>query len=113
MASAILYLHLALALLLLLCLWKASGIWLRMGAVVAVLQLTTGIYNFLTRMTDPPPGWHAGIGIKILLALHVIVVSFVMSRGGDPQKLARLRKGALISATIVILTGLYFSNIAR
>jgi len=111
MSTGILHLHLLLALILVVCLWKASGMWARMGAAVATLLLLTGLYNFMTRMTNPPPGWHAGIGIKLLLALHVIVVSFLIARGGD--KVPRLRKGALISAALVILIGLYFSNIAR
>ena len=114
MANGILYLHLLMALIFLLALWKATPHWSRMGAGVGVLLIITGVFNFMTRMTGAPTGWHAGIGIKILLALHAITMSVLLARGtASPEKRARWRKGALISALAAILIGLYFSNVAR
>jgi hypothetical protein len=115
MNDAVLYIHLALGLFLLAAL-AASKIHQWRGGVLAaaLLLVLTGAHNFMTRMTGAPKGWHAGIGIKILLALHVIAMVFLIARGtADPAKEARWRKGALASCVIVVLIGLYFSNFAR
>jgi hypothetical protein len=64
-------------------------------------------------MAGAPSGWHALVGVKILLALHAIGVGLMIMRGVDEAKLARLKKGALISATVVTLIGLYVSNVLR
>jgi hypothetical protein len=114
MSTAILYVHLLLAAIFLLALWKGSGAWARAGAMAGLLLLLTGIYNFVTRMEAPPPGWHAGIGVKVLLALHAIAVAFLLARnGGDPLLRARRRRIALVTATAAALIGLYFSNFAK
>lgn len=115
MSTGILHLHLGLALLLFAL--SLTGRIRRYGAAsvaVALLILATGVYNFMTRMQSPPPGWHMWIGIKTLLALHVIAIVLLSVRGAaSPEKLARWRKGALVSASLTILIGLYLSNFAR
>jgi len=114
MNDAILYLHLALAVLIFVLLLK-GGLQRWRGAAVgaAVLVVLTGAYNFMTQMKGAPPGWHAWIGIKILLALHVIAMVLLLARGGDPAKERRWRLGALVSAAVTMGIGLYFSNFAR
>jgi hypothetical protein len=115
MNTAVLHIHLALAILLgVIFLLNKLQQWRVPAALAALLLLLTGAHNFMTRMKDAPPGWHAGIGIKLLLGLHVIAIVFVIARGGsDPAKAARLRKGALYSLILTTLIGLYFSNFAR
>lgn len=115
MNTAVLHIHLALAILLLgIFAMNRLQQWRIPAALIALLSLLTGAHNFMTRMKDAPPGWHAGIGIKILLGLHVIAVVFVIARGGaDAAKVARLRKGALYSLLVTTAIGLYFSNFAR
>jgi hypothetical protein len=114
MTNGILHLHLLMALIFVVAMWKGSALWWRMAAGAGVLLLITGVFNFMTRMTDPPAGWHAGIGIKVLLALHAIAMSVLLARGtASPEKGARWRKGALITAGLAMLIGLYFSNFAR
>ena len=115
MNDALLYTHLALgAFLYLGLLMNKIRAW-RPGVMVAALVLViTGAFNFMNRMKDAPAGWHAFIGIKILLALHVISMCVQIARGtGGAEKEACWRKSALISATVVVIIGLYFSNFAR
>jgi len=110
-----LYAHLACGLFLVAAL-AASKIkaWRAPALLATLLVALTGALNFMTRMKGAPAGWHAFIGIKILLALHVIAMVFLLARGAaTPEKEARWRKGALASAVVVALIGLYFSNLAR
>ena len=82
--------------------------WLTTGAVVLVLS---GAWQFALRMNGAPKGWHAVAGIKILLALHVVVVSLLLGREGmDDAKRARLARGAVISGWIVVLLGAFLHN---
>lgn len=115
MTNAVLYLHLILGLVLLWLLWAARVRQMRGIAVASALAVAlTGAFNFMTKMKEPPPGWHALIGIKILLALHVIAMVVLLARGeAAPEKQARWRRGALATAALTILIGLYYSNIAR
>lgn len=114
MNDVLLYLHLVLAVLIL-ALLAASRvrIWRGVAVTAALLLAATGAHNFMTRMKSPPPGWHAMIGIKILLALHVIAMIFLLARGGSPERERRWRLGALISAAVTMGIGLYYSNFAR
>lgn len=108
---AILHTHLLLALVFIIGLWRATGVWLKASAVAGLLLALTGAHNFMTRMEGAPTGWHAVVGIKILLGLHAITMVLLMARGGvDPAKFARWRRSAAISATVVIAIGLYYSN---
>lgn len=115
MNEIVLYSHLVfgLALLALLATGKIRA-WRGASATAALLLALTGAFNFMTRMSGAPKGWHAGMGIKVLLALHVIAMVMLLARGGaDHGKAERWRKGALASCVLVVLIGLYFSNIAR
>jgi uncharacterized membrane protein len=114
MTNAVLYFHLFLALFLLLALiLNKIAAWRIATVGAAVLLLLSGAHNFMVRMVGAPKGWHAFIGIKVLLALHVITMVFLIARGHqDPAKLERWRKSALGSAVIVALIGLYYSNFA-
>src|SRR5512140_74771 len=113
-ATTVLHIHLLLGLIFLIGLWRSQSFWPKLGLIAGVLLVVTGAYNFMTRMSGPPPGWHAAIGIKILLGLHAITMAFLISRGNaDAAKLARWKRGGLISAVLTILIGLYYSNFAR
>jgi hypothetical protein len=114
MNDALLYLHLALAILIL-ALLAASRVrqWRGVAAAAALLLLLTGAHNFMTRMKSPPPGWHALVGIKILLGLHVIAMVLLLARGGAPEQERRWRLGALLTAAVTMGIGLYYSNFAR
>lgn len=115
MNNALLHTHLLLGAFLLLALVMNKVRAWRFAVLGAALVLVvTGVFNFMTRMTGPPAGWHAFIGIKVLLALHVIAMCVLIARGtAGAEKEARWRRGALISCALVVVIGLYFSNFAR
>ena len=115
MNNALLHTHLLLGAFLLVALVMNKIKAWRLGVLGAALVLAiTGVFNFMSRMTGAPAGWHAFIGIKLLLALHVIAMCVLIARGtAGPEKEARWRKGALISCALVVAIGLYFSNFAR
>jgi uncharacterized membrane protein len=69
--------------------------------VAAVLGLAvSGLYNFL-RKTGLTPAYHALIGIKILLALHVFAVAILACRAGN-EKRGRQLTGVAISGLIIV-----------
>lgn len=115
MEHSILIVHLMAALVLLWLIFRDRIRTLRgLSVTLALLLLLTGAYNFMTRMVNPPAGWHALIGMKILLALHMISMVLLIARGhSDAQKLERWRRGAFFSGVAVTLIGLYYSNLAR
>lgn len=115
MNTVLLHTHLALGAFLLLALAIDKVKAWRVGVLIAALALViTGAFNFMWRMVGAPGGWHAFIGIKILLALHVITMCVLIARGtAGAEKESRWRKSALGSCALVVVIGLYFSNLAR
>jgi hypothetical protein len=89
---------------------QRCGKWL---AGMALISLITGAHKFGVGMKDAFPGWHMWIGIKILLALHVVAMSFLLARSGNPEKKERWRKGALISSLLTAAIGLYVAHFAK
>ena len=115
MNNLVLYIRLGLGLLVLAAIF-AGKLEQQRGIALSLVFLAalTGAYNFMTHMQGAPKGWHALIGIKILLALHVIAMVILLVRGnGEPAKRARWRTGALISGGVTALIGLYVSNVLR
>jgi hypothetical protein len=115
MNTVLLHSHLALGAFLLLALAIDKVKAWRLGVLAAALALVvTGAFNFMWRMAGAPGGWHAFIGIKLLLALHVIAMCVMIARGtAGAEKEQRWRKSALGSCALVVAIGLYFSNFAR
>ena len=118
LATLLIFAHIAGAIVVLGGLFRAqiSGLyavdryqkWLTTGALVLVLS---GAWQFMLRLHDAPKGWHAVAGIKILLALHVVVVSLLLGRAGmDDAKRTRLGRGAVISGWIVVLMGAFLHS---
>ena len=62
--------------------------------------LLSGIYNYLNK-TGMPPAWHAVIGVKFLLALHVFAVGFLVT-GPDNTKRSRQLTGIMISGIVIV-----------
>ena len=59
-------------------------------------------------------GTGAELEVVLPLGLHAITMALLLARGAaTPEKLARWRKGALISFAVTVAIGFYFSNIAR
>jgi hypothetical protein len=62
--------------------------------------LLSGIYNFLNK-TGLTPAYHAVIGIKFLLALHVFAVGFLVT-GPNNTKRSRQLTGVVISGVVIV-----------
>lgn len=62
--------------------------------------LISGIYNYMNK-TGMPPAWHAVIGVKFLLVLHVFAVGFIVT-GPDNAKRSRQLTGILISGVVIV-----------
>jgi uncharacterized membrane protein len=81
------------------------------------LSLITGLYNFyLIYQAGVPAAYHMVFGIKVLLALHVFGMLYVLSKppSADPRqdaKRSRLALGALISALIILALGAYLRTL--
>jgi hypothetical protein len=65
--------------------------------------LISGTYNLARKIaTVPlPPAYHMVIGIKILLALHVLAVMYLVARPGN-EKRARQLTGVVFSAVLIV-----------
>ena len=84
----------------------------RRSAMIGIVLLTlTGINNFTARLgTGVPKGYHMWFGIKFLLALHILAITFVATGPNHtPEKRARLLKGVGISAIAVVLISVYLN----
>ena len=62
--------------------------------------LVSGIYNYMNK-TGMPPAWHAVIGVKFLLVLHVFAVGFLVT-GPNNAKRSRQLTGLTISGVVIV-----------
>ena len=83
----------------------------RSALVGIILLIVTGTNNFVQRLgTGVPKGYHMWFGIKFLLALHILTMTFIVSGPNHtPEKRARLLKGVGISAIAVVLISVYLN----
>src|SRR6266700_8314835 len=65
--------------------------------------LISGTYNFLNK-TGLTPAYHAVIGIKLLLALHVFAVAILAALPNNPRRERQLTGVAISGVVIVILS---------
>ena len=65
--------------------------------------LVSGIYNFLNK-TNLTPAYHAVIGVKFLLVLHVFAVVIVALKPDNPKRTRQLTGVAMSGVVIVILS---------
>jgi len=82
-----------------------------MAAVAGLLA--SGLYNLLQK-TNPPAGYHMVFGIKMLLALHVFAVGFLLGKPGvEEAKRTRWMTGILFSGLAVITISAYLRWMSR
>ena len=75
--------------------------------------LLSGVYNLLSKGAVPP-GYHAIFGIKVLLALHVFAVAFLLGRpGADAAKRIRQMTGIIISGAVILALSAYLRFLTR
>jgi hypothetical protein len=74
---------------------------LLLGAMAGVLG--SGIFNLITKQ-NLPHGYHMWFGIKMLLALHIFAVGFLMAtRAMTQARRDRLATGAIVTGALVLL----------
>lgn len=84
--------------------------YLQWGTALIVIS---GIYNLVTKQ-NIPPRYHLWFGIKMLLALHILAVSILLSRSSITQeKQARLTKGVVFTGVIVVILSAYLRFLAN
>jgi uncharacterized membrane protein len=68
-----------------------------------VTILVSGLYNIVTK-PNIPPGYFVWFGIKMLLALHILSVSFLLARASlTEERRNRLLTGVAISGVAVTM----------
>ena len=65
------------------------------------LLLLTGLYNLFLNISGKPPLYHALLGVKLLAALHVFAVGFLIVQPKNPKR-TRLMTGVVISGLIIL-----------
>ena len=71
--------------------------------------IVSGLYNYLTNPGHSPL-YHMLFGIKVLLALHVFAVAFLVTQPVNPRR-GRLMTGAAISGLAIIAISAYLRRI--
>jgi putative copper export protein len=66
----------------------------------AALVLISGIYNFIHK-TGLTPAYHAVIGIKFLLVLHVLAAGYFATKTANPKR-RRQAAGAAITGFVIL-----------
>jgi putative copper export protein len=79
---------------------RAAAAYRPLFLTAAVLVLISGIYNFLNKPALSP-AYHAVIGIKFLLVLHVLVAGFLATRTSNPKR-RRQAAGAAITGFVIL-----------
>jgi hypothetical protein len=75
--------------------------------IAAVTILLSGLYNFLAK-SNVPAGYHMYFGIKMLFALHVLAVCFLLNRPATTdEKRLRLEGSLRWSGAVILLLSAY------
>ena len=82
---------------------RAAGAYRPLFFAASVLAVISGIYNLLYKMNHTllTPAYHAVIGVKFLLVLHVLAAGFLATRASSPKR-RRQAAGAAITGFIIL-----------
>ena len=79
---------------------RAAGAYRPLFLWAMGIVVVSGVYNFLHK-TNLTPAYHAVIGIKFLLVLHVLAAGFLATRASSPKR-RRQAAGAAITGFIIL-----------
>ncbi len=79
---------------------RAAAAYRPLFLSAAVLVVISGIYNFLNKK-GLTPAYHAVIGIKFLLVLHILAAGFFATRTTNPKR-RRQAAGAAITGFVIL-----------
>ena len=82
---------------------RAAARYRPLYLTAAALVLISGIYNFLNK-TGLTPAYHAVIGIKFLLVLHVLVAGYLATRSSSPKRRRQAAGAAITGFAILALS---------
>jgi putative copper export protein len=79
----------------------------------AAVVLISGTYNFVHKMqtTTLSPAYHAVIGIKFLLVLHVLAAGYLATRTENPRR-RRQAAGAAITGFAILALSATLRNLS-
>ena len=88
---------------------RAAAIYQPLAFAAMGALLVSGMYNILT-IPGHRPLYHALLGVKLLLAMHVFSVAILMGRPHNPRR-PRMMAGAAISGLAIIAIAAYLRHI--
>lgn len=84
--------------------------WVLAAALTIVLS---GLYNLFAK-SNVPSGYHMIFGIKMLFALHVLAVSFLLHRANTTEeKRRRLEAGLRWTGVVILLLSAYLRHLSN
>jgi len=88
---------------------RAAAIYQPLAFAAMAALLVSGMYNVLT-IPGHRPLYHALLGVKLLLVMHVFSVAILMGRPHNPRR-PRMMAGAAISGLVIIGIAAYLRHI--
>jgi putative copper export protein len=82
---------------------RAAAAYRPIFLLSSALVLISGVYNFLHK-TGLTPAYHAVIGVKFLLVLHVLVAGFMATRASSPKRRRQAAGAAIVGFVILALS---------
>jgi uncharacterized membrane protein len=88
---------------------RAAAMYQPLAFTAMAALLVSGLYNIFT-IPGHTPLYHALLGVKLLLAMHVFSVAILMGRPHNPRR-PRMMAGAAISGLAIIAIAAYLRHI--
>jgi Predicted integral membrane protein len=89
---------------------RRSRRWIALAVIGLVLS---GLYNLASK-SNIPPGYPLFFSLKLLLAMHVIAVAFLLNRASIQQhKRNRMITGVVISGMAIVLLSAYLRYLSN
>src|SRR5262249_41224175 len=88
---------------------KAASAYRPIVLAAVIGLFVSGLYNLLTNPGHTPK-YHMLFGVKLMLALHVFAVAFLIVKPENPRR-ARMMTGALISGLAILAISAYLRRI--
>ena len=88
---------------------KAAAMYRPIVLAAVAGLIISGTYNLVTNPGHTPK-YHMLFGIKILLALHVFAVAFLVTQPVNPRR-ERMMTGTMVSGLIILAISAYLKRI--
>jgi hypothetical protein len=88
---------------------KAASAYRPLVLASVIGLIASGTYNLLTNPGHTPK-YHMLLGVKLMLALHVFAVAFLITKPANPRR-SRMMTGTLISGLLILAISAYLRRI--